>query len=50
MQLGQFSAVITVEGAPVSEYGVEYSADGLEATCWIASENDKVLDSFIFSS
>ncbi|KAJ7340710.1 hypothetical protein DFH08DRAFT_875083 [Mycena albidolilacea] len=41
MQLGQFSAVITVEGAPVSEYAVEYSADGLEATCWIASENDK---------
>ncbi|KAJ7817756.1 hypothetical protein B0H14DRAFT_1383931 [Mycena olivaceomarginata] len=41
MQLGQFSAVITVEGVPVPEYAVEYSADGLEATCWIASENDK---------
>ncbi|KAJ7882295.1 hypothetical protein B0H13DRAFT_2048339 [Mycena leptocephala] len=41
MQLGQFSAVITVDGLPLSEYAVEYSADGTEATCWIASENDK---------
>ncbi|KAJ7882298.1 hypothetical protein B0H13DRAFT_2539510 [Mycena leptocephala] len=40
MQLGQFSAVITVDGLPLSEYAVEYSADGTEATCWIASEND----------
>ncbi|KAJ7883960.1 hypothetical protein B0H13DRAFT_2667072 [Mycena leptocephala] len=41
MQLGQLSAVITVDGLPLSEYAVEYSADGTEATCWIASENDK---------
>ncbi|KAF7337066.1 hypothetical protein MVEN_02143800 [Mycena venus] len=41
MQLGQFSAVITVEEDPLPEYAVEYSADGMEATCWIASENDK---------
>jgi hypothetical protein len=36
MQLGQFSAVITVDGLPLSEYAVEYSADGKEVTCWIA--------------
>jgi hypothetical protein len=46
MQLGKLSAVITVEGVPVSEYAVEYSVDGLEATCWIASQNDKVFDFF----
>ncbi|KAF7337067.1 hypothetical protein MVEN_02143900 [Mycena venus] len=41
MQLGQFSAAIAVGGEPLPEYAVEYSADGMEATCWIASENDK---------
>ncbi|KAJ6459458.1 hypothetical protein C8R47DRAFT_139689 [Mycena vitilis] len=41
MQLGQFSASITVDGVPLSEYAVECSADGTEATCWIASETDK---------
>ncbi|KAJ6561711.1 hypothetical protein B0H19DRAFT_1142388 [Mycena capillaripes] len=41
MQLGQFSALITVDGGPLPEYAVEYSADGTEATCWIASENEK---------
>ncbi|KAJ7759402.1 hypothetical protein DFH07DRAFT_741148 [Mycena maculata] len=41
MQLGQFSASVSVDGAELSEYAVEYSADGKEATCWIPSENDK---------
>ncbi|KAJ7111886.1 hypothetical protein C8R44DRAFT_254711 [Mycena epipterygia] len=41
MQLGQFSAVVTVDGVELSEYAVEYSADATEATCWIASEEDK---------
>ncbi|KAK7006228.1 hypothetical protein R3P38DRAFT_3037422 [Favolaschia claudopus] len=41
MQLGQFSATISVDGVALPEYAVEYSADGLEATCWIASERDK---------
>ncbi|KAJ7111882.1 hypothetical protein C8R44DRAFT_254672 [Mycena epipterygia] len=41
MQLGQFSAVVTVDGVELSEFAVEYSADATEATCWIASEEDK---------
>ncbi|KAJ6459459.1 hypothetical protein C8R47DRAFT_139628 [Mycena vitilis] len=41
MQLGQFTASITVDDVPLSEYAAEYSADGMEATCWIASETDK---------
>ncbi|KAJ7486393.1 hypothetical protein B0H11DRAFT_1913674 [Mycena galericulata] len=41
MQLGQFSASVSVGGAALTEYAVEHSADGTEATCWIASENDK---------
>ncbi|KAJ6561713.1 hypothetical protein B0H19DRAFT_1375061 [Mycena capillaripes] len=41
MQLGQLSALITVDGEPLSEHAIEYSADGMEATCWIASENGK---------
>jgi hypothetical protein len=41
--------VITVEGVPVSEYAVEYSVDGLEATCWIASQNDEVFDFFLLA-
>ncbi|KAJ7679271.1 hypothetical protein DFH06DRAFT_507865 [Mycena polygramma] len=41
MQLGQFSASITVDDVPLPEYAVEYAADGMEATCWIPSETDK---------
>ncbi|KAJ6561712.1 hypothetical protein B0H19DRAFT_1142389 [Mycena capillaripes] len=41
MHLGQFSAWITVDDGPLSEYALEHSADGMEATCWIASENEK---------
>ncbi|KAJ6514732.1 hypothetical protein DFH09DRAFT_1049034 [Mycena vulgaris] len=41
MQLGQFSAWVSVEGAQLSEFATEYSADGKKATCWIPSENDK---------
>ncbi|KAJ7222911.1 hypothetical protein C8J57DRAFT_1198238 [Mycena rebaudengoi] len=41
MKLGQFSASVTVGGVELSEYAPEYSADGIEATCWIASESDK---------
>jgi len=41
MQLGELSAVVCVDGGLLPEYAVEYSADGMEATCWIASEKDK---------
>ncbi|KAJ6561705.1 hypothetical protein B0H19DRAFT_1142364 [Mycena capillaripes] len=41
MHLGQFSAWITVDDGPLSEYALEHSADGMEATCWIVSENEK---------
>ncbi|KAF8176251.1 hypothetical protein K438DRAFT_82076 [Mycena galopus ATCC 62051] len=41
MQLGPLSAFVTVDDAPLPEYAVEYSADGLEATCWIPSQTDK---------
>ncbi|KAJ7614126.1 hypothetical protein FB45DRAFT_802683 [Roridomyces roridus] len=41
MQLGQFSASVSVDGVTLSEYAPEYSADGTEATRWIPSQNDK---------
>ncbi|KAJ7683637.1 hypothetical protein B0H17DRAFT_1073664 [Mycena rosella] len=41
MQLGQFSASVSVDGVKLSEYAVEQSADGKQVTCWIPSENDK---------
>ncbi|KAJ6561704.1 hypothetical protein B0H19DRAFT_1026509, partial [Mycena capillaripes] len=44
MQLGQFSAQISVGDEDLTEYGVELSTDGMEAICWIASETGKVVD------
>ncbi|KAJ7472671.1 hypothetical protein FB451DRAFT_300903 [Mycena latifolia] len=41
MQLGQFFASVSVDGAELSEYAVECSADGTEAKCWIPSQNGK---------
>ncbi|KAF8124500.1 hypothetical protein K438DRAFT_1043054 [Mycena galopus ATCC 62051] len=41
MQLGPLSAFVTVDGVPLAEYAIEYSADGLEATCWIPSQTEK---------
>ncbi|KAJ6514737.1 hypothetical protein DFH09DRAFT_252825 [Mycena vulgaris] len=41
MQLGQFSASVSVDDVDLSEYAVDYSADGTQATCWIPSQNDK---------
>ncbi|KAJ7222901.1 hypothetical protein C8J57DRAFT_1536118 [Mycena rebaudengoi] len=41
MQLGHFSASVSVDGVQLSEYAPEYSADGQEATCWIPSESGK---------
>ncbi|KAJ7253420.1 hypothetical protein C8J57DRAFT_1348050 [Mycena rebaudengoi] len=41
MQLGHFSASVSVDGVQLSEYAPEYSADGKEATCWIPSESGK---------
>ncbi|KAJ7081891.1 hypothetical protein B0H15DRAFT_449787 [Mycena belliarum] len=41
MHLGHFSASVYVDGAKLSEYAVELSADGTQATCWIPSEDDK---------
>ncbi|KAJ7614155.1 hypothetical protein FB45DRAFT_938121 [Roridomyces roridus] len=41
MQLGQFSASVSVDGIPLPEYAPEYSTAGTEATCWIPSENGK---------
>ncbi|KAJ7614140.1 hypothetical protein FB45DRAFT_262544 [Roridomyces roridus] len=41
MRIGQFSAYVSVDGVPLAEYALERSDDGLEASCWIASERDK---------
>ena len=41
-QIGHFQAWIDVENEQLLEYGVEYSADGKQATCWIPSETGKV--------
>ncbi|KAJ7153671.1 hypothetical protein C8R46DRAFT_1227975 [Mycena filopes] len=41
MRLGQYSASVAVDGVDLPEYAVEHSADGMEATCWIPSENNK---------
>ncbi|KAJ7483537.1 hypothetical protein FB451DRAFT_107859 [Mycena latifolia] len=41
MHLGQFSAYVSVDDVKLSEYTVETSADGTQATCWIPSENGK---------
>ncbi|KAJ7111887.1 hypothetical protein C8R44DRAFT_798869 [Mycena epipterygia] len=41
MKLGPLCAWITVDGVNLSEFAVEISADGKEATCWIPSECDK---------
>jgi hypothetical protein len=42
MRLGELHAWISVDGVELSEFAVEYSADGKEASCWIPSECDKV--------
>ncbi|KAJ7157603.1 hypothetical protein C8R43DRAFT_997112 [Mycena crocata] len=41
MRVGQFSASVSVGGVELAEYAPEYSADGMEATCWIPSEEGK---------
>ncbi|KAJ7679275.1 hypothetical protein DFH06DRAFT_1166209 [Mycena polygramma] len=41
MRLGELDAWISVDGVELSEFAVEYSADGKEASCWIPSECDK---------
>ncbi|KAJ7722255.1 hypothetical protein B0H14DRAFT_3006632 [Mycena olivaceomarginata] len=41
MRLGELHAWISVDGVELSEFAVEYSADGKEASCWIPSECDK---------
>ncbi|KAF9037688.1 hypothetical protein BJ165DRAFT_1532336 [Panaeolus papilionaceus] len=41
LHLDNFSAWITVEGREVEEYAIEYSDDGLCASCYIASEAGK---------
>jgi hypothetical protein len=42
MRLGELHAWISVDGVELSEFAVEYSADGRVASCWIPSECDKV--------
>ncbi|KAF8139411.1 hypothetical protein K438DRAFT_2030577 [Mycena galopus ATCC 62051] len=41
MRLGDLHVCISVDGVELSEFAVEYSVDGKEATCWISSECDK---------
>ncbi|KAJ7040192.1 hypothetical protein C8F04DRAFT_1084238 [Mycena alexandri] len=41
MHLGQYYATIHVDGALLPEYAIELSNDGMEATCWIPSQNNK---------
>lgn len=42
LTIEQFTAWVTVDDVEVPLYGIEYSADGKQATCWIASEAGKV--------
>lgn len=42
LQLDNFFAWVTVDGCELTEYGLEYSQNLLGATCWIASEEQKV--------
>jgi hypothetical protein len=42
MQLQGFSAGVVVDHVPLQEYNVSFSEDGKVATCWIASEAEKV--------
>ena len=42
LQLDNFFAWITVDDREVTEFGFEYSQNLLCATCWIASEEQKV--------
>lgn len=44
-QLENFYAWVFVDGDPLEEYGIEYSADGTRVTCWVASREDKVKSS-----
>ncbi|KAJ7224858.1 hypothetical protein B0H12DRAFT_1240808 [Mycena haematopus] len=41
MHLGEIHVWVSVDGVELSEFAVEYSADGKEASCWIPSECDK---------
>ncbi|CAA7269525.1 unnamed protein product [Cyclocybe aegerita] len=41
---GNLSAWIEVNGAQLTEYGTEHSADGTTTTCWIPSEGGKAFE------
>ncbi|TFK36686.1 hypothetical protein BDQ12DRAFT_736772 [Crucibulum laeve] len=41
LKLGTLSACIKMDGKELTEYGVDCSADGKQATCWIPSEVGK---------
>jgi len=41
LQLGSFSAWISVDNVELEQYGLEISADGKQASCWIPSEAGK---------
>ncbi|KAJ7789291.1 hypothetical protein B0H14DRAFT_3891957 [Mycena olivaceomarginata] len=41
MRLDEIHAWICVDDVKLSEFALEYSADGMEASCWIPSECDK---------
>lgn len=42
LTIDEFSAWVTVDGVELSQYSVEQSTDDRTATCWIASQVDKV--------
>jgi hypothetical protein len=50
LNIGTLSAWITVDDVELPQYGMQYSPDGKQVTCWIASEMDKVgwMSSFRF--
>lgn len=41
LNIGTVSAWITVDDVEVPQYDIQYSPDGQQVTCWIASEIDK---------
>ncbi|KAK6996511.1 hypothetical protein R3P38DRAFT_1963845 [Favolaschia claudopus] len=43
MRLGEFHAWVSTDGIELAEFAVEYSADGIHASCWIPSECGKKL-------
>jgi hypothetical protein len=43
-EFGRFRAWVSIDGTEAQEYGVEHSEEDKKVTCWIPSEEGKVLE------